>query len=112
MICLIVFYGYFDLIEEFDCYYEEVYFLLVWKILGFQGWMIGKCVLVIFGQDLFYYLIVGIYFDFLEVMNESFVMLEGQVVIVDVFNFVIGGVLFMMSDEQVLIFFVMEVNCD
>ncbi|MCP4192473.1 MAG: EthD family reductase [Planctomycetaceae bacterium] len=103
MIRLTVLYGHPLDPAEFDRYYQAVHIPLAKKVKGFQGWTIGKCQSADQDQPPEFYMIVGLYADSREKMEQILASPEGQELVADVPNFASGGATFLYSDDQVLI---------
>ena len=103
MIRLTVLYGHPDDPREFDRYYREVHIPIAKTMHGLKGWTIGKCASAEKGQQPDYYMIVGLYAETREAMEEILASPEGQATIADVPKFATGGVTFLYDEEEVLI---------
>lgn len=103
MLRLTVLYGHPDSPEEFDRYYHDVHLPIARKMEGLRGWTIAKCSSIDPNEPPPYYLMVGLYFDSLEHMNEVLSSEAGQAAVADVPNFATGGAKFMTSEEDVLV---------
>jgi uncharacterized protein (TIGR02118 family) len=103
MIRLTVLYGHPHDPEAFDKYYYETHIPLARKMRGLQGWTIGKCQSTAPGEPPPYYMIVGLYAESREAMEEILQSPAGQAAVADVPNFASGGATFLYDDQQVLI---------
>ena len=103
MIRLTVLYGQPNDPAEFDRFYHDVHIPLAKKVKGFKGWTIGKCRSANHGEAAEFYMVVGLYADSREQMEQILASPEGQELVADVPKFASGGVTFLYSDEQVLI---------
>lgn len=103
MIRLTVLYGHPEDPAEFDRYYHETHIPLARKMSGLRGWTIGKCQSAVPGEPPPYYMIVGLYADSREAMEEILQSPEGRETVADVENFATGGVTFLYNDEEVLL---------
>ena len=102
MIRLTVLYGHPDDPAAFDRYYHEVHIPIARQMVGLKGWTIGKCQSIDADPPKFY-LIVGLYAETRERMEQILATPEGQAAIADVPNFATGGVTFLYDEEEVLI---------
>lgn len=103
MIRLTVLYGHPKDPAEFDRYYHAIHIPIAKKMVGFKGWTIGKCESAIPGEPPPYYMIVGLYTESREKLNEILSSPEGQAAIADVPKFATGGYSFLIDEEEVLI---------
>jgi uncharacterized protein (TIGR02118 family) len=87
----------------FDRYYHDVHIAIAKKMRGFSGWTIGKCQTAVEGELPPYYLIVGLYAESREKIDQILATPEGQAAIADVPKFATGGYKFMFNEETVLI---------
>jgi uncharacterized protein (TIGR02118 family) len=100
---LTVLYGHPQDSAAFDRYYFDVHIPIAKKMKGFSGWTIGKCVSAVPGEKPPYYMIVGLYADSREKIEEILATPEGQAAIADVSKFADGGYKFMFDEEVVLL---------
>ena len=103
MIRLTVLYGHPDDPADFDRYYREVHLPLARKMEGLQGWTIGKCQAAAANEQPPYYMIVGLYAESRQAMEEILASPEGQATVADVANFATGGATFLYDEEEVLL---------
>jgi uncharacterized protein (TIGR02118 family) len=103
MIRLTVLYGHPDDPEEFQRYYREVHIPLARKMKGLKGWTIGLCEAAQRGEKPPYYMIVGLYAESRQAMEDILASPEGQATVADVPNFATGGVTFLYDEEEVLV---------
>lgn len=99
---LTVLYGHPDDPEAFDEYYRTTHIPLARKMKGLTGWTIGHCEAAAEGEKPPYYMIVGLYGESREALEEMLASPEGQATVADVENFATGGAWFFFDDEQVL----------
>lgn len=100
---LTVLYGHPKDPAAFDRYYYEVHVPIAKRMQGFTGWTIGKCTSAVPGEKPPYYMIVGLYAESREKIEQILATPEGQAAIADVPNFADGGYWFMYDEEEVMI---------
>jgi uncharacterized protein (TIGR02118 family) len=100
---LTVLYGHPKDPAAFDRYYFDVHIPIAKKMQGFSGWTIGKCESAVVGEKPPYYMIVGLYAESREKIEEILATPEGQAAIADVPKFADGGFKFMFDEEVVLL---------
>jgi uncharacterized protein (TIGR02118 family) len=89
--------------DAFQRYYREVHLPIARRMQGIRGWTIALCQSVVAGEPPPYYMIVGLYADSRQAMDEILASPEGQATVADVPKFATGGVTFLFSQEEVLV---------
>lgn len=100
---LTVLYGHPVNPDEFLRYYREVHLPLAKRMHGFKGWTIGLCEPAAPGEKPPFFMIVGLYADTREAIDNILASPEGKASIADVANFATGGATFFFDREEVLI---------
>jgi uncharacterized protein (TIGR02118 family) len=100
---LTVLYGHPTDPDAFQRYYREVHLPLARQMQGLRGWTIALAESVVPGEHPPYYMIVGLYADSRQAMDEILASPEGRATVADVPKFATGGVTFLYSQEEVLI---------
>ncbi|GAA4028217.1 EthD family reductase [Allokutzneria multivorans] len=98
---LTVLYGHPHDPAAFDEYYESVHLPIARKMEGLTGWTVGKCEPLVAGDVPPYYMVVGLYAETRERLEEILATPAGQAAVADVPNFATGGAWFSYHEESV-----------